>query len=107
MLYEKWKADQGFAGTGIRSITREGREIVEVPDGIMFPIIASLPAFAVKTGEGWKIKPPKRFKDEEIIRATKSVYQGMASLNPWLMGKSKACYFALNQITSIYQRLSE
>jgi hypothetical protein len=106
-LYEKWKAHQGFAGTGIRSITREGREIVEVPDGIIFPIIASLSAFAQKTDGGWKIRPPKRFKDEEIIRAAKSVYQGMASSNPWLMGKSKACYFALNQITSIYQRLSE
>jgi hypothetical protein len=105
-LYEKWKAHQGFAGTGIRSITREGREIVEVPDGIIFPIIASLSAFAKKTEDGWKIRPPKLFKDEEIIRAAKSIYQSMAASNPWLMGKSKACYFALNQITSIYQRLS-
>jgi hypothetical protein len=106
-LYEKWKAHQGFAGTGIRSITREGREIVEVPDGIIFPILASLSAFARKSGEGWKIVPPKMFKDEDLIRAAKSVYQSVASSNPWLMGKSKACYFALNQITSIYQRLSE
>jgi hypothetical protein len=106
-LYEKWKAHQGFAGTGIRSITREGREIVEVPDGIIFPIIASLSAFAKKVDDVWRIRPPKLFKDEEIIRAAKSVYQGMASSNPWLMGKSKACYFALNQITSIYQKLSE
>lgn len=106
-LYGKWKAHQGFAGTGIRSITREGREIVEVPDGIIFPILASLSAFARKTSDGWKILPPKMFKDEELIRAAKSVYQSMASSNPWLMGKSKACYFALNQITSIYQRLSE
>jgi AIPR protein len=106
-LYEKWKAHQGFAGTGIRSITKEGREIVEVPDGLIFPILASLSAFAMKTDDGWRIKPPKLFKDEEIIRAAKSVYQSMASSNPWLMGKSKACYFALNQITSIYQRLSE
>lgn len=105
-LYEKWKAHQGFAGTGIRSISREGREIREVPDGIIFPIIASLSAFAKKTPDGWRIKPPKLFRDEEIIRAAKSVYQSVASSNPWLMGKNKACYFALNQITSIYQRLS-
>ncbi len=107
VLYDKWKAHQGFAGTGIRSITREGREIVEVADGIIFPILASLSAFAKKTSDGWTIKPPKLFKDEEIIRAAKSVYQSVASSNPWLMGKSKACYFALNQITSIYQKLSE
>jgi len=105
-LYEKWKAHQGFAGTGIRSITREGREIVDVPDGIVFPIIASLSAFAIKTSEGWRIKPPKMFRDEDLIGATKSVYQSVAASNPWLMGKNRACYFALNQITSIYQRLS-
>lgn len=106
VLYEKWKSHQGFAGTGIRSITREGREIVEVPDGIIFPIIASLSAFAKKADEGWEISPPAAFKDGEIIRAAKSVYQNMASSNPWIMGKSPACYFALYQITSIYRRLS-
>lgn len=106
-LYEKWKSHQGFAGTGIRSITREGREIVEVPDGIIFPIIASLSAFAKKTDKGWRIVPPSVFKDAEIIRAAKSVYQSMANSNPWLMGKNQACYFALYQITSIYRRLSD
>ncbi len=105
-LYEKWKAHQGFAGTGIRSIIRDGREIVDVPDGIIFPILSSLSAFAKKTREGWRIAPPEIFKDQEIIRAAKSVYKDMASSNPWLMGKSKACYFALNQITSIYARLA-
>ncbi|MGA2856968.1 MAG: hypothetical protein ABSE40_08870 [Candidatus Sulfotelmatobacter sp.] len=78
-----------------------------MPDGLIFPILASLSAFAGKTAEEWRIKPPKTFKDEELIRAAKSVYQSVASSNPWLMGKSRACYFALNQITSIYQRLSE
>ena len=106
-LYEKWKAHQGFAGTGIRSITREGREIVEVPDGIIFPILASLSAFAKKTSAGWRISPPKAFRDDELIRSAKSVYQNIADHNPWIMGKSKACYAALYQITSIYQRLSD
>lgn len=107
LLYEKWKSHQGFAGTGIRAITRDKREVVEVPDGLIFPILASLSAFATKTGEGWRIKPPKAFRDEELIKAAKSVYQSVASSNPWLMGKSRACYFALNQITSLFQRLSE
>jgi hypothetical protein len=106
-LYEKWKVHQGFAGTGIRSITREGREIVDVPDGIIFPILASLSAFAKKTPQGWGIRPPKVFKDEELIRAAKSVYQNIANHNPWIMGKSKACYASLYQITSIYQKLSD
>jgi hypothetical protein len=106
-LYEKWKGHQGFAGTGIRSITREGREIVDVPDGIIFPVLASLSAFAKKTPQGWTIRAPKAFKDEELIRAAKSVYQNIAGHNPWVMGKSRACYASLYQITSIYQRLSD
>ncbi|HXX20763.1 MAG TPA: AIPR family protein [Candidatus Acidoferrum sp.] len=105
-LYEKWKVHQGFKGTGIRSITRENREIVEVPDGIIFPILASLSAFAKKTSQGWTIKPPKMFGDDELIRAAKSVYQNIAMSNPWIMGKNQACYAALFQITSIYQKLS-
>lgn len=106
-LYDKWKSHQGFAGTGIRSITRDQREIVEVPDGIIFPIIASLSAFAKKTDKGWRIMPPTEFKDAEIIRAAKSVYQSIAGSNPWIMGKNQACYFSLYQITSIYRRLSD
>ena len=47
------------------------------------------------------------FRDSEIIRAAKSVYQSMANSNPWLMGKNQACYFSLHQITSIYRKLSE
>lgn len=105
-LFEKWKSHQGFAGTGIRSITREGREIVEVPDGIIFPIIASLSAFAKKTDKGWKISPPPSFRDGELIRAAKLVYQDMAKSNPWLMGKNPSCYLSLYQITALYQRLS-
>ena len=41
-LYEKWKSHPAFKGSRLRSIDRDGGEIVEVPDGIIFPIIASL-----------------------------------------------------------------
>jgi hypothetical protein len=46
------------------------------------------------------------FGDDELIRAAKSVYQNIAMSNPWIMGKNQACYAALFQITSIYQKLS-
>ena len=105
-LYDKWKQHSGFQGTRIRAIERDGREIVEVPDGIVFPILAALSVFAVKTRAGWKIQPPTSFNDEEIIRAAKSAYQIYQS-NPQTMGKSKACYSALYQITSIYKRLAD
>ena len=73
------EAHQGFAGTDIRSITRDHREVLEVRDGLIFPIIASLSAFARKTDEAWRIKPPEMFKDEEPIRDANSVYQSVAS----------------------------
>jgi hypothetical protein len=104
-LHSKWKTHQGFSGTGLRSIEREGRTIVEVPDGIVFPILASLSAFAVKSSQGWTIRPPKQFRDEELIAAAKATYVEMAEHNPQTMGKSRACYSSLYQITSIYKKL--
>ena len=106
-IYDRWKKHQGFAGTGIHSIEREGKQIKEVPDGIVFPILASFSAFAKKTKQGWQIEPPQLFSEVELIQAAKSVYMEIANSNPWNMGKSKACYSALYQITSIYRKLSK
>jgi hypothetical protein len=106
-LYEKWKTHQGFQGTGLRAIEREGREIREVPDGIIFPILSALSAFARRTKSGWRIEPPALFTDDELIRAAKSVYTDIANHNPWNMGKSKSCYASLYQITRIFKRLSK
>lgn len=105
-LYQRWKTHQGFQGTGLRSIEREGRQVVDVPDGIIFPIISSLSAFATKTSSGWKIKPPTQFKDEDLIESAKTVYMEIADSNPQTMGKSKACYSSLLQLTTVYQKLS-
>jgi hypothetical protein len=104
-LYQKWKEHQGFQGTRLRSIDRNGKEIVEVPDGIVFPILAALAQFATKTKKGWGIQPPKELDDKELIAAAKRAYMEIAGSKPELMGKSRACYSALEQITSIYKRL--
>ena len=106
-LHDKWKSHVGFKGSGLRSITREGSEIVEVPDGIIFPILASLSVFATRKKGKWSIEPPALFADEELIRSAKSVYMDIARSNPNSMGKSKSCYAALYQITSIYKKLSK
>jgi hypothetical protein len=106
-LYETWKSHQGFAGTRLRSIERDGREIKSVPDGIVFPILASLSAFAKETDDGWKIDPPSAFTEEELVKSAKSVYMDVANSNPNTMGKSKACYSSLYQITSIYKKLAQ
>jgi len=107
-LYHRWKSHQGFKGSGLRSILRDGREIVEVPDGIVFPILSSLAIFASKGGGGrWKINPPPIFDDRRIIQAAKAAYQESAFSKPHIMGKSKACYTRLRDITSLYQSLAE
>ena len=105
-LYEKWKSHSGFEGTGLRSIKRDGRTIVEVPDGMVFPILASLSAFAQKSKTGWSIHVPAIFSDDELIRNAKTVYMDIANSNPNVMGKSKSCYASLYQITSIYKKFS-
>ncbi len=66
-LYNKWKVHQGFKGAGIRRIEREGTKIVEVPDGIIFPILASLSVFASKVKGVWRINQPPQLTDDELI----------------------------------------
>ncbi len=104
-LYEKWKIHPGFEGTGIRAIERDGRKVVDVPDGIIFPILASLSAFAKKAGSKWRISPPAVFSDIEIIHAAKAQYMNVAHSNPWNMGKNQAIYSSLFQITNIYKKV--
>ena len=104
-LYEKWEKHPGFKGTGLRSITRHKNEIVDVPDGIVFPILAALSAFFVKTTQGWEYRPPAEFRDEDLILAAARVYKEIAGSNPNEMGKSKACYSSLFEITKLYKRL--
>lgn len=104
-LYKKWKTHQGFVGTGIRSIEREGSKVVEVPDGIVFPIIAAHAVFVYRAEAGWLLGMPNQLSDDEIISVAKQSYMEIAGHNPQTMGKSKACYTSLMQITSIYAKL--
>jgi len=107
LLYEKWKAHQGFRGTRIRSIERDEGEITDVPDGIIFPIIAAHAAFIRRNNRGrWVFSPPDRFDDKEMIEAAAQLYMDVAGHNPQTMGKSKACYSTLYRLASIYARLS-
>jgi hypothetical protein len=78
---------------------------VEVPDGIVFPILAALAQFATKTKKGWRIQRPEQLDDKELIAAAKRAYMDIANSKPEIMGKSRPCYSALEQITSIYKRL--
>ena len=105
-LYGKWKSHQGFQGTRLRSIERNGSEILDVPDGIIFPIIAALSVFLKKTRKGWMYSPPSMFDEKELIETAAQAYKEIADSNPWVMGKSKACYSTLARVTSIYAKLA-
>ena len=105
-LYSEWKRHQGFQGTGLRSIERDGKEIVDVPDGIIFPIIASFAQFAVKGKSGWQIRQPNALDDSELVETAKRAYMEIAKSKPEIMGKTRACYTQLEQITAIYRKLA-
>lgn len=105
-LYHQWKRHQGFQGSRLWSIQREGREIIDIPDGIVFPILASLSAFMKKSEKSWKYSPPEIFNEDEVVKAAKQAYQQIAKSNPQTMGKNKACYSMIYQITSLYSRLT-
>lgn len=101
-LYCKWKKHPGFAGTRIQAIVREDREIVEVPDGIIFPILGSLSAFIRKRNGPWHVDIPRNFEEKRLIAAAADDYKEIANHNPQMMGKTKACYTSLFRLTSIY-----
>jgi hypothetical protein len=105
-LYENWKTHQGFRGTRLRSIEREGSEIIEVPDGIIFPVLSALSAFVAQKKGSWVVTFPKHFDDRALIDAAAELYMEVANHNPQTMGKSKACYSTLFRLTSIYARLA-
>jgi hypothetical protein len=101
-LYQEWKTHQGFKGTGLRAIERDERgRIVNVRDGIVFPIVAALSVFAKQKSGRWRLSKIEQEVIREVIGATKEVYMEVAESNPQTMGKTKACYSGLYRITSI------
>lgn len=104
-IYEKWKAHQSFIGLRIHAIKRDktGRAVESVPDGIIFPIIASHSVFARRTDNGWTIDIPGI--DDYLIRQAHGYYKEVANHKPHLMGKSKACYQGMLEISSLAKEM--
>ena len=63
--------------------------------------------FAKKIDGKWSIVCPDQFDDNELIRVAKTAYIEIAKSNPNKMGKTKACYSALAEITSLYKKLTK
>jgi predicted ester cyclase len=106
-LHKKWTSHPDFKGTQLHAITREKNgDIIQVPDGIIFPILASLSVFTKRMADGWELIQPEFCSDSELIQAAKESYIEVAKSSPSNMGRTKACYSQLHRITSIYSRLS-
>ena len=107
-LYTEWRSHQVFAGSGLRALVRdESGAIVEVPDGIVFPILASLSEFVIERNGAWEVDIPKQLNDRELMQTAKNAYMEIANSNPNVMGKNKACYTTIQQITSIYRKFRD
>lgn len=105
-LYQKWKTHQGFKGTRLHSIQRaEDGIILDVPDGIVFPIIAAYSAFCSRKRVRWQFAIPSAFDEKRLIRAAAADYMDVADSNPQTMGKKHACYTRLLEITQLYADL--
>lgn len=105
-LYEQWKVHQGFQGTRLRALVRDGREIVEVPDGLVFPIISALSEFVSKKNGKWKYLVPSSFSDEELIETAIEAYQQIAFSKPHQMGTNRACYSSCARVTALHARFA-
>lgn len=79
---------------------------MDVPDEIIFRIIASLSVFKVCDTHGWKIIQPELLTDSELIKNAKTVYVQIAYSNAHTMGKSRFNAPHLLSITTIYQNLT-
>jgi hypothetical protein len=105
-LYERWKTHHGFQGSGLRSIQRaEDGRIIDVPDGIVFPIIAAYSAFCSAKQGRWQFAIPSAFQEKRLIGAAVADYKDVADHNPQTMGKKHACYSRLLEITQLYAEL--
>jgi hypothetical protein len=92
-LYLAWKNHQGFQGSAIRSIEREDNgTIVDVPDGIIFPIIAAHSVFMRHEKGHWSMRY-KSSPDATLIERALEIYKSpVGHHRPHLMGRAGMSY---------------
>ena len=73
--------------------------------GLCFQFSRPCRSSSSKHQQDWQISPPAKFDDSKLIDTAKRTYVESAKRNPNTMGKTAACYSALQQITAIYREL--
>jgi len=85
-----------------RALDRE-----DLPDGLIFPILASLSVFAEKDNKGkWRLDVPESV-EQQLVRAAKQVYMNLAGSSPIMMGRTQPCYALLNMIAVNLKSMSK
>jgi AIPR protein len=101
-LYHKWKSHPEFGKTYLKNLDRE-----DLPDGLIFPILASLSVFAEKDNKGkWRLDVPESV-EQQLVQAAKQVYMNLAGSSPIMMGRTQACYALLNMIAVNLKSMSK
>jgi len=110
-LYDAWKKHQGFYGTRIQNIDRGNNGNIEnVPDGIIFPILASLSKLVKRTERGphaghCSIEYDGRY-DTFLINAAVMQYKDNGS-NPSAMGKNTKAYTNVENIIDVVMAMAK
>lgn len=103
--YLHWKSHEGFYGTRLQCIERdEYGQVVSVPDGLIFPIIAALSRFVKKVKGTYRFTYPEVI-DNSMIRSIKSVYLARGS-HPGEVGKDATSYAHMDDVVEMYREMS-
>lgn len=102
--YTAWETSNAWNGHYVWGETKKGgrvcrrdenNNIVWVSPGLVFPILGAMSEFVIQNKDGeWRIKKPKRFKADEMIKRCISQFRAHGS-DPMWMGRSEAAYDAL------------
>ncbi len=107
--YLRWKAHPDFAGSRLQDgITRDGSDIVDVADAIVFPILAALSVFVEHTAIGWTLVVPTTvFEEAELVDTVKILYRSRSiAHSAWALGKSADAWTQIYMTTAQAKRMA-
>lgn len=111
-LYRKWKTHQGFKGWDIRNGIKRGKrgEILDVADGLIFPVFSSLALLYRKRRGAWVLAVPRdamKMIEEDLIENIDYVYKKMANSKPHMVSRSGQCHAFVSKAVSSYHRWAD
>lgn len=110
-LYQGWKKHQGFIGHYfVQGVTRDAKnKVVDVADGLIFPILAALANFVEKTSAGWAVVAPPLWEEKDgIFLPLREVLKSdSVKGNPWNLGKSRDSWSMLYLQTRNHKKMAD